>query len=468
MGIQSAGGLLLLLPLILVAFISFISIYLLFFSSPIQQPPLKKLYYPPGMQPFPIIGHLPQFLCNRHRFLEWLTELLTASPTNTFIFHRPGSIRGVITANPANVEHMLKSHFEIFPKGNRFRNTLHDFLGRGIFNSDGSLWRIQRKTASFEFNTRSLRSFVHRAVTNEISTRLIPFLRRAAETGKPIDLQDALERFTFDNVCKIAFDADPGYLDPFCFDSGLAASFASAFSTAAHLTAGRFRYAAPGFWKIKKLLDVGSERRLRESVATVHDFAMKIIRSRKKTLYLQSGGGGDDLLSRFIADEENNSDEFLRDIIISFILAGRDTTSSALTWFFWLLSSHPDVERQILAEVKSVSAAGAGFGLDELRQMHYLHAALTEAMRLYPPVPFNSAVCGADQVLPDGTEIKRGWFINAYAMGRMEGIWGKDCKEFRPERWLEVASGEFRPDSPFRFPAFHGGPRMCLGKEMAY
>jgi len=52
-------------------------------------------------------------------------------------------------------------------------------------------------------------------------------------------------------------------------------------------------------------------------------------------------------------------------------------------------------------------------------------------------------------------------------MGRMESIWGKDCLEFRPERWLDK-NGMFKPDSPFRFPVFHAGPRTCLGKGMAY
>ncbi|PKU86821.1 Cytochrome P450 94A1 [Dendrobium catenatum] len=440
MEIDWAADLFFLLTPIPLAFISAISIYLLLFFLSNKNFPKKNSYYPPGLQPYPIIGHLPQFLRHRDRFLEWSTDLLAASPTNTLVFHRPGGIRGVITANPANVEHMLKSHFDNYPKGDDFRAILHDFLGRGIFNSDGALWRLQRKTASFEFNTRSLRFFVHRTVGHEISTRLIPFLHRAAEAGGSIDLQDALERFAFDNICKVAFDVDPAYLDPSRFRTGLASGFAAAFGDAAELSAGRFRYAVPVLWRVKKAFDVGSERRLRKSIAIVHEFAMQIIRSRKKAARLRSGGGGDDLLSRFIVDEENNSDEFLRDIIISFILAGRETTSSALTWFFWLLSSRPDVERHILAEVAAVRKAGCGLGLDELRQMHYLHAAVTEAMRLSPPVPFNSAVCCADEVLPDGTEIKKGSFLsyNAYAMGRMEGtgIWGKDGKNSMPERWL--------------------------------
>ncbi|PKA53177.1 Cytochrome P450 94A1 [Apostasia shenzhenica] len=451
----------------IIAFILSAAAYLLllffFYFSSDSSP--KKPWIPPEVKPYPIIGHLPQFLRNRSRFLDWITDLLASSPTNTIFFTRGGGVRGIITANPANVEHILKLGFDNYPKGNRFRGNLRDFLGCGIFNSDGQIWRLQRKTASFEFNTRSLRSFVHRAVAHETSARLLPLLRRAAASGEALDLQDLLERFAFDNICKVAFDEDTACLDHSGGASDLVTGFASAFRDAAELSAGRFRYAVPALWKVKKLFNIGSERRLRESIATVHAFAMQIIRSRKKALRA-SATAGEDLLSRFISDDGNISDEFLRDIIISFILAGRDTTSSALTWFFWLLSSRPDVERRILAEIRS---AGGDLGLDRLREMNYLHAALTESMRLYPPVAFNTAECQADEVLPDGTEIKKRWFMAyvTYAMGRMEGIWGKDCRDYRPERWLD-SSGEFRPESPFRFPAFHAGTRMCLGKEMAY
>ncbi|CAD6228163.1 unnamed protein product [Miscanthus lutarioriparius] len=90
---------------------------------------------------------------------------------------------------------------------------------------------------------------------------------------------------------------------------------------------------------------------------------------------------------------------FLRDIVVSFVLAGKDTTSSALTWFFWLLAANPRCERRVYEEAASLSLHGHGDGdnhgvddddgggYDELRGMHYLHAAITEAMRLYPPVP---------------------------------------------------------------------------------
>ncbi|CAN6295952.1 unnamed protein product [Urochloa humidicola] len=437
--------------------------------------------YPPGLEPYPLIGHLPQFLANRHRVLDWMTEALERQPTATFVLRRPGGVRGAITANPANVEHFLRGSFDKYPKGPKFASLLHDFLGRGIFNADGDAWRAQRKVASHEFNTRSLRAFVARCVHAELHGRLLPLLRRAAASGSGIDLQDVLERFAFDNICRVAFDHDPRQLPD---DGGGAAdgSFADAFRDAANLSAGRFRYAVPGFWKVKKALNVGSERRLRESIAMVHDFADRIIRSRREEMR-RDGFEKHDLLSRFMASQDETYSESevpLRDVVISFLLAGRETTSSALTWFFWLLSSRPDVQRRIRDEVAAARArrpqqGGAdsvvvGFDLDELREMHYVHAAITESMRLYPPVPVNSLRAEADDVLPDGTAVQAGWFVayNSYGMGRMESVWGEDAREFRPERWLNTAGGTFRPDSPFRYVAFHAGPRLCLGKEMAY
>jgi cytochrome P450 len=90
-------------------------------------------------------------------------------------------------------------------------------------------------------------------------------------------------------------------------------------------------------------------------------------------------------------------------------------------------------------------------------------------MRLYPPVAMDTHSCKEDDFLPDGTFVGKGWLTtySAFAMGRVEDIWGADCEEFRPERWVSE-DGAFRPESPFKYPVFHAGPRMCLGKEMAY
>ncbi|GMN53261.1 hypothetical protein TIFTF001_022405 [Ficus carica] len=441
--------------------LSLITLYLHYLS--LKRPQIKT-----GFKAYPIIGTLPGFVANRHRFLEWNTKILASCPTNTAVYHRPYIINGIFTANPLNVEHMLKTNFDNYPKGDRFTALLAELLGDGIFNSDGELWRKQRKTASYEFNTKSLRNFVMRNVVVEIQTRFLPILRKASETGKVLDLQDILERFAFDNVCKLAFNFDPACL---AGDGASSAGndFMRAFEEAATLSCGRFFYAFPFMCKVKRFFNIGSEKRLKETISAVHKFADDIIKSRMET---RKESNAEDLLSRFIENDEN-SPEFLRDIAISFILAGRDTTSSALTWFFWLLSSRSDVKEKIsdeLADIRRRTGKKIGdmYEIDNLREMHYLQAAISESMRLYPPVPVDAKECLKEDVMPDGTFVGKKWVVmyNSYAMGRMEGIWGKDCAEYRPERWLE--GGVCRQESPFRFPVFHGGPRLCLGRDMAY
>eukprot|EP00897_Mesotaenium_endlicherianum_P010838 jgi/Mesen1/9783/ME000007S09841 len=204
--------------------------------------------------------------------------------------------------------------------------------------------------------------------------------------------------------------------------------------------------------------------------------------------------GRTDFLSRFMRlqdeSEKSQSDKYLRDMMTNFVLAGRDTSAVALTWFFWLLSKHPDVEDAIYCEVMDVlsstyrETAGSGHadGGEELRDstrktsltyeqmkgMPYLHAALSESMRLYPPVPVNLKYVQEDDTLPDGTFVPAGTnviFAN-YVTGRLENVWGPDCLEFKPERWLK--NGQFVPASPFKYPIFNAGPRTCLGKDMAY
>ncbi|KAG1338350.1 cytochrome P450 94A1 [Cocos nucifera] len=421
-----------------------------------------------GLKSYPLLGNLPQYVKNRHRFLEWSTEILMKTPTHTMTFQSLGQVSGIITANTLNVEHMLKTNFVNYPKGERSIAMLEDFLGQGIFNSDGEHWKWQRKAASYEFNKKSLRNFVVDTVQYEILQRLLPLLKKASTKNETVNLQDVLERFAFDNICKVAFNEDPASLaEEERVGDTISSGFMKAFEEAQNLVLVRFFDALDVTWRIKKLLNIGSERRLKEVISIVHNYAMNIIRSRRE----RPSDRCRDLLSRFASDKDN-TEEFLRDVVTNFLIAGRETTSSALTWFFWLLSTRPDVEKKILEEARSVRALNQSseeiFSFDELREMHYLHAAISESMRLYPPVPMDTQSCKEDDTMPDGTFVGKGWFVSysAYAMGRMETIWGKDCNDYKPERWLE--NGVFHPENPFKYPVFHAGPRMCLGKEMAY
>ncbi|KAF9612005.1 hypothetical protein IFM89_037288 [Coptis chinensis] len=109
-----------------------------------------------------------------------------------------------------------------------------------------------------------------------------------------------------------------------------------------------------------RYLNVSIERKLKYSITQVHEFANRVITTRKKELSLELPNKKlkSDLLTIFIRlkDDEGKpfSDTFLRNICVNFILAGRDTSSVALSWFFWLLVKHPEVEKRILEEIQNI------------------------------------------------------------------------------------------------------------------
>lgn len=418
---------------------------------------------------YPVVGSIFAIWRNKERRVQWISDMIISTPTLTFTLHRPLGYRQMFTANAANVQHMLKSHFYNYPKGSAFRAALHDFLGDGIFNADGDSWKFQRQISSHQFNTRSLRKFVETVVDGELAERLVPTLEIAAIGAAAVDLQDILQRFAFDNICRIAFGYDPAYLLPSLPD----VEFAVVFDSALHLISERFNSNFPFLWRIKRALGVGKEKQLKEKVGEVREFAKRIMREKKEELRRNSSLESEDLLSRFLSSGHSN-EEFVTDVVICFILAGRDTTSAALTWFFWLLSSHPEVEAEILREIKQGrdSDDGAAAAYDEVKSMVYTHAALCEAMRLYPPVPVSTKSAAEDDVLPDGTVVKKGTRISyhPYAMGRVEKVWGADWAEFRPGRWLEKVGGKWRfvGRDAYTYPVFQAGPRICLGKDMAF
>ncbi|XP_078446092.1 cytochrome P450 704C1-like [Wolffia australiana] len=188
----------------------------------------------------------------------------------------------------------------------------------------------------------------------------------------------------------------------------------------------------------------------------------------------------EDILSRFLLEREKDPSEmsvkYLRDIMLTFVVAGKDTTSGTLSWFFFMLCTQPSVQEKVYREVKDVvddaeSLEDFATGITEaaLSAMNYLRAALSETLRLYPAIPLDSKMCFEDDQLPGGLDVRKGEVVTyqPYAMGRMKYLWGEDAEEFRPERWLDE-QGVYRHESPYKFTAFQAGPRLCMGRDFAY
>ena len=151
---------------------------------------------------YPIIGSVFPIAANFHRLIQWISDILQTIPSSTFVLHRPFGSCSVITANPAVVQHILKTNFPCYHKGPTFHQYLVEFLGSGIFNTYCESWKVQRHISSHEFNTKSLRKFVETVVDVELNERLVPILSEASKNQTILpDFQDILQRFTFDNIC---------------------------------------------------------------------------------------------------------------------------------------------------------------------------------------------------------------------------------------------------------------------------
>ncbi|CAK9156618.1 unnamed protein product [Ilex paraguariensis] len=459
--------------------LSFVVAYMLWFNTI-----TRSLSGSKGPRVWPLLGSMPGLIKNANRMHDWIAANLQACGGTyqtcicaiPFLARKQGLV--TVTCDPKNLEHILKLRFDNYPKGPTWQAVFHDLLGEGIFNSDGDTWLFQRKTAALEFTTRTLRQAMARWVSRAIKNRFCPILKTAQLEAKPVDLQDLLLRLTFDNICGLAFGKDPHTLS-----AGLPEnSFASAFDRATEATLQRF--ILPEFiWKLKKWLRLGMEVSLSQSMKHVDDYMTNVIDTRKLELLTRQNGGTphDDLLSRFMKKKESYSNTFLQQVALNFILAGRDTSSVALSWFFWLVTKNPRAEEKILKEICTVLIETRGDNdtskwlddplvFEEIDRLIYLKAALSEALRLYPSVPEDSKHVITDDVLPDGTFVPAGSSItySIYSTGRMKYIWGEDCLEFKPERWLSKDGKKFDLQDSFKFVSFNAGPRICLGKDLAY
>ncbi|KAF7017697.1 unnamed protein product [Triticum aestivum] len=429
----------------------------------------KRRNYPP------VAGTMLHQLFNFGRLAEYQTEL--SQRYRTFRMLTP-TCNYVYTVEPANVEYILRTNFANYGKGTMTHDVLEDLLGDGIFNVDGAMWRHQRKVASFEFSTRVLREYSS-GVFRDTAAELAGIVAAAAAAGERVDMHDLFMRSTLDSIFTIGFGASLGGLSQSSQES---AAFARAFDDANEQVLYRF---FDPLWKAKRLLNVSSEAAMKRSVRTINEFVYAVIDKKIEQMGRDEHefAKKEDILSRFLLEREKDpgcfDNKYLRDIILNFVIAGRDTSAGTLSWFLYVLCGNQRIQDKIAREVREATTGGdRDVGVHELtaclteeaiNNMPYLHAALTETLRLYPAVPIDVKYCFSDDTLPDGHAVRKGDMVNyqPYPMGRMKFLWGDDAEEFRPERWLD-GDGVFVPESPYKFTAFQAGPRICLGKEFAY
>ncbi|TMW62725.1 hypothetical protein Poli38472_005343 [Pythium oligandrum] len=434
----------------------------------------KKPYRPSKTLPFfenliDAVSHLD----DNH---DWMTGMCKEAQGQPILLKSLGQPPFVLVTTPELIEDVQKTQFEVFPKGEMQCEILGSVIGDGIIAVDGAKWVHQRKTASHLFTARSLRDSMTVSM-RKYTTVLLRVLDRAREGGHSIDLFKLLNRFTMEAFAEIGFGIQ---MD--CLEKEEEHPFQSAFDSIQRTIV--LHFILPGFvWKLQALLGIGAEGRFKKDLKVIDDTVLDIIaKSIQRRQDSADKHDSADLVSLFLdhyeSSPENKDKEFdpryLRDIVVTFMIAGRDTTAQALSWFFVALTQHPYVAEKIREEVKRVvpdlyEGKIDSPSMEQAQLLTYLEAALRETLRLYPSVPMTIKSAAEDAVLCDGTFVRKGSRVGMpiYAMGRMTYLWGPDAEEFKPERWIDPATGKIIHVSPYKFLSFNAGPRMCLGMNLA-
>uniref|UniRef100_A0ACD5YU20 Uncharacterized protein n=1 Tax=Avena sativa TaxID=4498 RepID=A0ACD5YU20_AVESA len=228
------------------------------------------------------------------------------------------------------------------------------------------------------------------------------------------------------------------------------------------------------------------ERRLAQAESVLYSFvAESIQRSMAAGDKAAAINAGSDILSYYVSgdsnpdflDQNREPTDFLHRTFINFMVAVRDPMGSTLSWLIYNLATNPHAVlgiRKELAPIAACKASGSTadevvFEPDETKDLVYTRAAMFESLRMYPIAPIERKAAVADDVLPSGHKVRAGdtVLISTYSMGRLEQVWGENCQEYRPERWLSRDGDKLRHVPSHEFIAFNTGPRACLGKNIS-
>ncbi|KAJ9143080.1 cytochrome P450 [Pleurostoma richardsiae] len=393
------------------------------------------------------------------RLLEFQTPFLATAPTIRIDILG----EGYIVTDPANVEAILSTRFDDFGMGCR-RPGLYPLLGEGIFTQDGPPWRHSRELLRRQF--ARLRE-AGLSVLRPHADQLLAAIEREASAAPDgvVDLQPHFFEYTLGTTTALLF-GEPHSSMPKAEREALRDNF----DYASLISAIRLRLADLA-WAYKPA-------KFRRACQEVRNWAMFFA---NKALDYMDEFGEEAAREKypFIIDLwlEMKDRALVRDQLLHVLIAGRDTTACLLTWTFFHLVRNPHLIDRLKAEIATVIPPGATeLTRHDIQQLSFLRCCLNETLRLYPQLPANVRFATRTTFLPrgggpDGTSpflLRKGTGVgwSTYHLHRSEALYGPDARVYRPERW---ESGELirKVGLGAGFVDFHGGPRVCLGKDYA-
>lgn len=354
----------------------------------------------------------------------------------------------LFVTGPEFVQQVLVDDADSFVKAEQMRRALEPALGQAILTAEGARWRLQRRTAAPVFRPANVAGFLPAMLTAARATR---DRWAALPEGSALDVSHEMMGVTFDIILETMLSGR-GRVDVARVEGAMSDMLESTSWTLALSVLG-----APQW------MPYPGRRRAGRGSAFLRGMVRDRVVERRRT-----GERHDDLLSLMLDATDPETGQALdegdiADNILTFIAAGHETTALALTWTFYLLGRHPDIEARVLAEIEAVTG-GAPIEAGQVGALSYTRAVIQEAMRLYPPAPVvvrqptRDITIGGETIHPEDTVI-----LPIYAVHHHRLLW-ENPDAFDPERFTpEAVKSRHR----YSYLPFGAGPRICIGMGFA-
>ena len=401
--------------------------------------PIFPARVPLGRAPLGLWG---SFKAGQRNVLELIPEIATHAP----IISGTTGKRWHMLMDPAGLKHVLRDRVDDYPKSIVTKLILEPAIGDSLFVAEGAQWMWQRRTAAPVFSHRNI------AALGPVMTAAA---ERAAErigrgVGRAVDAFDEMVTATFEVISDVTFSGGEG------FDrSSVQAAIESYIGQTARLSMLDL-IGAPAW--VPRPGRLFARRAMRE----MKRIADQAIESRRR----EGAKGVPDLLDLLLAGEDPASGRKmtvpeLRDNLLTFIVAGHETTALTLAWGLYLCAFDPAVQDAARSEARTVLGERAATVAD-IAALPLIRRIVDETLRLYPPAAFLSrtaqvadTLCGRD-IRPGDTVV-----LPIYALHRHHKLWSNP-DAFDPDRFLDPKSID-----RYAYLPFGDGPRICIGASFA-